>query len=136
MIWFIRFILIALIAYLNYLRGYHYRIPSMIAMTMLTGLYFAIYYHTWWLFAAVGLPMYGCLSLHDGNRGAWCSLVALGASFALLLTGHLAWYWFIAYCGGNYLIGWIMNNPKIMGKYSIQLYIDLVTGIGFGLIVL
>ena len=131
MIWLIRFLLIGIIAYLNYLRGYHYRIPCMIAISVIMGLWFAITLH-WWLFPLVGLPMYGCLSLHDQNRGAWCSLVALGASFALLVTGHLAWYWFIVYCATNYGLGWLCVNKLKLNQF----WTDLITGAGFGLLIL
>ena len=130
MIW-IKIAIILAMAGLNWARGYHWRPPCMIAMTVLMGAYFAILLHAWWLFPLVGLPMYGCLSLHDHNRGTWCSLVALGASFALLVTGHLAWYWFGFYCGFNFLLGWVTNNEL---KLS-QLWEDLITGAGFGSLV-
>lgn len=137
MIWIIRLILIAIIAILNWLRGWGKapflkRPECMILMSVIMGLYWAIYLHIWWLFPLVGGPMYGCLSLGDKNRGVWCSLVALGTSFFLLLTGNLAWYWFGLYCGGNYLIGWYTNNKLMLP----QLWEDLVTGIGFGLLLL
>ena len=134
MIW-IKILIVLLMAVLNYTRGKHWRPISMLAMTFIMGSYFAILYHTWWLFIVVGGPMYGCLTLPDGNRGVWCSLVALGASIALLLTGHLAWYWFIVYCGGNFLLGWIANKPKIWGKWSNQFTVDMITGAGFGALV-
>ena len=131
MIWLIRIAILVILAYLNYLRGYHYRMPCMIAMSMLMGLYWAIYLHIWWLFPLVGLPMFGCLTLHDHNRGVWCSLVALGASFGLLVTGHLHWYWFIVYCAGNFGLGYLMVNKL----KATQLWADLVTGAGFGILV-
>lgn len=131
MIWIIRFLIIGALAYLNYLRGYHYRIPCMTAMSILMGLYWAFYLHTWWIFPLVGLPMYACLSLHDHNRGVWCSVVALGASFGLLITGHLAWYWFILYCTTNFGLGYLCVN-----KFKLsQFWTDLITGAGFGLLV-
>ena len=127
MIWLIRILFIAVIALLNYLRGYHYRIPCMSAMTIIMGLWFAITLHHWWLFPLVGLPMYGCLSLHDQNRGVWCSLVALGTSLGLVLTGFLVWYLWLTYIITNYLIGWLTNNKLKLP----QLWEDIVTGVGF-----
>lgn len=127
----IKIIVVLLMAILNFTRGYHWRPISMLAMTFIMGAYFSFLYNTWWLFPAVGLPMYGCLSLSNHNRGVWCSLVALGASFALLITGHLFWLWFILYCAGNYLLGWLVNNKLKLP----QLPNDLITGAGFGILV-
>ena len=131
MIW-INIALLFWIAFLNWARGYHWRPLGIALITFTFASYFAITLHLWWLFLAIGIPTGVCLGLHDHNRGVWCSLVALGISFALLVSGHLAWYWFIAYCGGNFLLGWIINNPKIVGeKLSQQKYIDPITGMGF-----
>ena len=120
----VKIIILFLMAILNFLRGYHYRPICMLAMSFLMGLYFAFLFHTWWLFVAIGLPFYGCLSLSDSNRGTWCSIDALGVSFALLVTGHLFWLWFALYCASNYLIGWIGNNKLKLP----QVIIDPLTG--------
>ena len=126
MIW--KILITLLISGLNFTRGYHWRPLSIAFMSIIMGLYFAITIKIWWLLFAVGVPMGICLGLHDHNRGVWCSIVALGASITLLLTGNLAWYWFAIYCAGNFGLGWLMVN-KLKAK---QLLTDLVTGVGFG----
>lgn len=119
------------LASLNFLRGYHWRPLGIALMSISMGLWVAIALKTWWLLFACGVPMGVCLGLGDHNRGVWCSLVALGASFALLITGHLFWLWFVLYCGGNYLLGWVCCNKLKLP----QPIIDPITGAGFGVIV-
>lgn len=131
MIW-LKIGLIIWLAVWNALRGYHYRPLGIAVMSISLGLALAFFTHIWWILFASGIPVGVCLGISDKNRGVWCSLVALGASFAILLTGNLAWYWFIAYCGGNYLLGWIGNN-KLKLK---QIPLDFITGAGFGVVVL
>jgi len=130
MIWIIRILILLIMATLNWTRGYHWRPISMLAMTFIMGIYFALLLHTWWLFVVVGAPMYACLSLHDGNRGVWCSLVSLGASVFLLFFGYLSLFWFIIYCGVNFILGWQLNKQKVQ-----QSIIDPITGAGFGSLV-
>lgn len=131
MIW-IKIVLLLWLAGLNWARGYHWRPLGIALITLTLGTYFAIDLKLWGLLIAIGIPTGICLGLHDHNRGVWCSIVALGASFALLITGHLHWYWFVAYCGGNYLLGWICNNELKL----VQKVIDPITGIGFGSLIL
>ena len=63
------------------------------------------------------------------GRGVWGLLVALTLSLSLLLTGHLAWYWFALYLA----MGFILENAL---KNIYQLTGDLIIGIGFGSLVL
>jgi hypothetical protein len=101
-------------------------------MTLAMASYWAWYAHAWWMLLGVGIPMGICLGLKDHNRGVWCSLVALGASICPLVFGYITLPWFVIYCGGNYLLGWITNNKmKLVQKKE-----DWVTGVGFGLITL
>ena len=129
---FLKLLILLLSSVLNFLRGYHWRPLCIALMAIMFGAYFAIHLHIWWLLFAVGIPLGICLGLHDGNRGAWCSIDALGVSFALLVTGHLFWLWFVLYCGGNYLVGWIGNNKLKLP----QVIIDPLTGLALAVIVL
>jgi hypothetical protein len=85
----------------------------------------------WWMFFPIFIPFVICLSLHDHNRGVWCSLDALGVSFALLITGHLHWYLWLAYCALNYGVGAILNKNE-----AGQLIEDTLEGAGLASIVL
>jgi hypothetical protein len=123
-------LLIAVFAVLNWTRGYHWRPLSIALMSILMGFYWASRLGIWWMLFAVGIPMGVALGLHDQNRGVWCSLVAVGASVVLLVTGHLPWYWFAAYCALNYALGAILVKNKAKQKV-----IDPVTGAGFGLLI-
>ena len=102
----IKLLLVILFAVLNFLRGYHWR-PLCIALMVLTmGLYGAFITHLWYMLFFIAIPMGICLGLQDQNRGIWCSLVALGASVALLSFGYLAWYWWVVYCALNFALGY------------------------------
>jgi hypothetical protein len=132
----IKLTFILVMAILNFLRGWgkmpFLRRPQCIAlMVLIMGLWGIFITHIWWMIFAIAIPMGITLGISDKNRGVWCSLVALGASFALLMTGHLAWYWFALYCGGNFILGWIGVNKLKLN----QVIIDPLTGGGFGSLV-
>jgi hypothetical protein len=122
--------IVLLSSFLNWAGGYHWLWARRWSMTFLIALGCAFFTHCWWIFPLVMIPMAISLSLHDQNRGVWCVMTSLGASIALLLTGHLAWYWFIVYNVINYVLGWQLVKNK-----QTQLICDTITGAGFGLIV-
>ena len=122
----IKLLLILLSSFLNWAGGYHWLWARRFIMPFAIALFIAIKINIWWLFLACGVPMVICLSLHDQNRGVWCVLTALGVSFALLVTGHIHWYFWVIYCALNYLIGAILNKNK-----AGQLIEDIVEGAGF-----
>ena len=73
-------------------------------------------------------PFYHCFG-NGWGRGAWGLLVAIALSLALFLTGHLVWYWFVAYLlAGFTLENAFKNLPVWIG--------DPIIGLGFGSIVL
>lgn len=130
MIW-IKLAILLLCAYLNWQGGYNTLWCRRFLMPFILAVSCGFFSQWWWAIPAIFIPMAITLSLHNQNRGVWCSIVALSASFALLVTGHLAWYWFIVYCGGNFLIGWVGNNKLKLP----QVIIDPLTGGAIGSLV-
>jgi hypothetical protein len=62
------------------------------------------------------------------GRGFWGLLVAIALSLGLFLTGHMAWYWFMAYL----LIGFFFEP---LFKNLQQVFGDIIIGAGFSSIV-
>lgn len=127
----LKLVILSSSAALNALGGYHWLWCRRFVMPAIIAGFIAWHLHIWWIFFAMYLPFCVCLSLHDHNRGAWCSIDAAGASFALLATGHLHWYWFVLYCGGAYFVGWLVNNKLKLN----QIPNDCATGAWLGSLV-
>lgn len=63
------------------------------------------------------------------GRAVWCMLVGLSFSLPMLLTGHLAWYWFAVY---NVIC--FLSGPLFKNLYQIAG--DIIFGLIFSSIVL
>ncbi len=127
----LKLLLIPLCSFLNWAGGYHWLWCRRFVMSFVIAFYCALRIKVWWIFFPIMVPFAVCLSLHDQNRGVWCSLDALGASFALLAMGYIHWYFWATYCALNYGIGAIFNKNK-----AGQLIEDMAEGAGLGSLVL
>ena len=73
-------------------------------------------------------PLRHCFG-NGWGRGIWGLLAGLCLSLPLYLTGHLVWYWFLAYLTLNFTLENALKNiPQDIG--------DIIIGAGFCSIIL
>lgn len=75
----------------------------------------------WWSFACLSSILFLSMGYGEDSpirkifgdawgRAVWCLLVGLSISLPMLLTGHLAWYWFAIYNATCFFSGPLLKN--------------------------
>ena len=123
--------LLIICAVLNWWGGYSWHNARRFIMSSLIAGYCAWQIATWWTFFPIVIPFMLCLSLQDDNRGLWCFLCAVSASSFLFFFGHIHLIAWIAYCLGNGLIGWVVNDKLKLNQF----WNDVIEGPGLALVI-
>jgi hypothetical protein len=119
--------------------GYSWHNARRFIMPLVLAIFCAIYTQCWLeltmffsaIFLSLGYGINSPLRHIFGNgwgRGVWGILVGLALSLSLLLTGHLAWYFFLGYLTLSFTLENALKNlPQSLG--------DPIIGCGFATIV-
>ena len=99
--------------------GYHWLWMRRYVMPIVIGIWVSYFTHTWWIGVTV-LPVIGtlCLGYFKGweGRGGWLAMQAFVIGLGCLVTGHLAWYFFVPYVIGAFILGSTLYNlQQIIG---------------------
>lgn len=120
-----KLIIIAICGGLFALGGYSFLPARRFIMPFILAIMASVATNVWWEGLCV-LPMIAMLCLGYGNfgsgnfaRSVWLGLVALVAGVGLLLTGHLAIYFYGPYVIIAAVLAGIINNrlPQIVGDF-------------------
>ena len=128
---FIKIIISFICGVLGAWGGYNFLPARRFILPVVLGFGVSVVTHIWWSGVLV-FPLCGTLCIGYANtgkwwRGMWAFIQAVTAGVGLLLTGHLAWYFYILYCilagvlGGLY-IDW----EQILGDLCLYSYLGSI----------
>ena len=116
---------------LNLVGGYCFLPARRFIMPTILALGISISSHTWWL-GLLSLPVMGtlCLGYKNGKwlkRGLWLALQAFVIGIGAFLVGHIAFYLYLPYVVGAFVLGATLYNiDQIIGDFIFGSWLGII----------